>query len=144
MGDAEKPVLMVAVDDSVHSYYALEWTLDHFFAAYGPDHPFKLKLVHARPTPFPSSDSPDPVSVDPYQVNDVSVIVREGDARDVMIEALEKHKASILVLGSHGYGVVKRQVIIIRVILGSVSDYCAHHCNCTVMIVKKLKSGHGH
>ncbi|KAK0608656.1 hypothetical protein LWI29_033925 [Acer saccharum] len=65
---SEKPVLMVAVDDSVHSYYALEWTLDHFFAAYGPDHPFKLKLVHARPTPFPSSDSPDPVSVDPYQV----------------------------------------------------------------------------
>ncbi|KAK4855758.1 hypothetical protein QYF36_010554 [Acer negundo] len=73
------------------------------------------------------------------QVNDVSVIVLEGDARDVMIEVVEKNKASILVLGSYGYG-----VLIKRVILRSVSDSCAHYCNCTVMIVKKPKSGHGH
>jgi nucleotide-binding universal stress UspA family protein len=26
-----------------------------------------------------------------------------------------------------------------RAVLGSVSDYCAHHAHCTVMIVKKPK-----
>ncbi|KAF3556416.1 hypothetical protein F2Q69_00010234 [Brassica cretica] len=39
----------------------------------------------------------------------------------------------ILVVGSHGYGAIKRAV------LGSVSDYCAHHAHCSVMIVKKPK-----
>ncbi|RRT48826.1 hypothetical protein B296_00034820 [Ensete ventricosum] len=29
-----------------------------------------------------------------------------------------------------------------RAVLGSVSDYCAHHAHCTVMIVKKPKPKH--
>ncbi|GMJ14090.1 hypothetical protein like AT2G47710 [Hibiscus trionum] len=45
-----------------------------------------------------------------------------------------KHQATVLVVGSHGYGLVQRAV------LGSVSDYCAHHAHCSVMIVKKLKT----
>lgn len=48
----EKPVMVVGLDDSQHSFYALEWTLDHFF---GPSSnslaaPFKLLIVHAKPT----------------------------------------------------------------------------------------------
>ncbi|MCE7766573.1 hypothetical protein GQL56_28500, partial [Pseudomonas putida] len=66
-------------------------------------------------------------------VNEVIVEVEEGDARNVLCEAVEKHHASILVVGSHGYGVLKRTV------LGSVSDYCAHHAHCSVMIVKRPK-----
>ncbi|KDO50050.1 hypothetical protein CISIN_1g0331891mg, partial [Citrus sinensis] len=27
-------------------------------------------------------------------------------------------------------------------VLGSVSDYCAHHAHCTVMIVKRPKTKH--
>ncbi|CAL9023934.1 unnamed protein product, partial [Prunus brigantina] len=56
-----------------------------------------------------------------------------GGARNVLCEAVERHKASMLVSGSHGYGAMKRAV------LGSVSDYCAHHARCTVMIVKRPK-----
>ena len=44
----------------------------------------------------------------PMQVTDVTVEVVEGDARNVMCEAVEKHHASILVVGSHGYGAIKR------------------------------------
>ncbi|GAU11221.1 hypothetical protein TSUD_342110, partial [Trifolium subterraneum] len=69
-------------------------------------------------------------------VKDIVVEVVEGDARNVLCDAVEKHHASILVLGSHGYGAIKRAV------LGSVSDYCAHHAHCTVMIVKKPKTKH--
>ncbi|MCD7454471.1 hypothetical protein HAX54_024910 [Datura stramonium] len=57
----------------------------------------------------------------------------EGDARNVICEAVERHHASILAMGCHGYGAFKRAV------LGSVSDYCSHHAHCSVMIVKKPK-----
>ncbi|KAK4775553.1 hypothetical protein SAY87_023514 [Trapa incisa] len=69
-------------------------------------------------------------------VNDVALEVGEGDPRYVLCEAVDKHHAAILVVGSHGYGTVKRAV------LGSVSDYCAHHAHCNVMIVKKPKTKH--
>lgn len=42
------------------------------------------------------------------QVNNVTVDVMEGDARSVMCEAADKHRATILVVGSHGYGPMKR------------------------------------
>lgn len=34
--------------------------------------------------------------------------VLEGDARSVLCEAAEKYGATILVLGCHGYGAIKR------------------------------------
>lgn len=42
------------------------------------------------------------------QVENVQVEVMEGDPRNVMPEAVDKHGAALLVLGSHGYGAVKR------------------------------------
>lgn len=47
---AEKPVMVVGVDESSHSFYALEWTLDRFFAPFAPNHPYHLVIVHARPS----------------------------------------------------------------------------------------------
>jgi hypothetical protein len=41
------------------------------------------------------------------------VEVVEGDARNVLCDAVEKHHASILVLGSHGYGAIKRYKFIL-------------------------------
>ncbi|XP_057966541.1 universal stress protein PHOS34 [Malania oleifera] len=161
MATAEKPVMMVAVDDSEHSTYALEWTLDHFFTPYTPNHPFKLLIIHAKPSPttavglagpgvaevFPMVDS-DLKKIaarvvekakeicNSKLVNDAAIEIVEGDARNVLCDAVERHHASMLVVGSHGYGAIKRAV------LGSVSDYCAHHAHCTVMIVKRPKTKH--
>jgi len=42
------------------------------------------------------------------QVSDVVVEVIEGDARNVMCDAVDRHHASMLVVGSHNYGAVKR------------------------------------
>lgn len=44
------------------------------------------------------------------QVTDVSYEVKEGDARNVLCEAVERHHADMLVMGSHGYGAFKRLV----------------------------------
>lgn len=42
------------------------------------------------------------------QVGEVVLEAIEGDPRNVLCEAVEKHHASILVVGSHGYGAIKR------------------------------------
>ncbi|XP_019428259.1 PREDICTED: universal stress protein PHOS32-like isoform X1 [Lupinus angustifolius] len=160
---SEKQVMVIAIDDSEHSTYALKWTLDHFFVPV-TNHIFKLVLVHAKPSatsavglagpvyagaaeilPIVDSDlrkiaarvieSAKQICFD-KSVTDVIVEVVEGDPRNVLCEAVEKHHASILVVGSHGYGAIKRAV------LGSVSDYCAHHAHSSVMIVKKPKTKH--
>ncbi|XVF21964.1 hypothetical protein REPUB_Repub12eG0134100 [Reevesia pubescens] len=161
MATSEKQTMVVGIDDSEHSIYALEWTLDHFFAPFASNPPFNLFIVHAKPTAVSAVGLAGPGAADvlPYvdadlrkiasrvvekakefclskSVNDAVVEVVEGDARNVLCEAVEKHHASVLVVGSHGYGAIKRAV------LGSVSDYCAHHAHCSVMIVKKPKTKH--
>lgn len=43
--------MVIAVDESEHSFYALGWALDHLFVKSGLDHAFSLVLVHARRIP---------------------------------------------------------------------------------------------
>lgn len=43
-----KPVMLVGIDDSDHSYYALEWTLKHFFAL-GQPQQYHLVLLTSKP-----------------------------------------------------------------------------------------------
>ncbi|GAB4841142.1 hypothetical protein Ancab_021886 [Ancistrocladus abbreviatus] len=129
----EKPVMVVGIDDSEHSFYALEWALEHFFTPHAPEFPFKLFIVHAKATPASAIGlaGPGAAEVLPYveadlkasaarvvgkakelclskSVNDITLEIIEGDARNVLCEAVEKLHASILVVGSHGYGAIKR------------------------------------
>ncbi|KAL2945389.1 Universal stress protein A-like protein [Bienertia sinuspersici] len=161
MAMPEKPVMLIGIDDSEQSFYALTWAIDHFFTPFAPNFPFKLTLVHSKPTPTSAIGfaGPGGSEVLPFvdtdlkkiaarvsekakelchskSVLDVSIEVVEGDARNVLCEAVETHNASLLVVGSHGYGAIKRAV------LGSVSDYCSHHAHCSVMIVKMPKIKH--
>ncbi|XP_027343880.1 universal stress protein PHOS34-like [Abrus precatorius] len=154
---SEKRVMVVAMDEHEHSNYALEWTLEHFFTPFAPNAPFSLVIVNAKPSPplavsmagpgseiFPAVEVQLKVIAEQIieramqicssrSIHEVTVEVAEGDARNVLCEAVDRHHATILVLGSHGYGAIKRAV------LGSVSDHCAHHAHCTVMIVKRPK-----
>ncbi|KNA11262.1 hypothetical protein SOVF_136880 [Spinacia oleracea] len=156
MSSTEKAVMIVGIDESDESFHALEWTLDKFFTPYAPNFPFNVLLVYAKPTSTTAIGLTGPgaaqvlsfVEADlkrvaariiikakdlchSKSVHDVSVKVIEGDARSVLCGAVEKNNASMLVVGSHGYGALK------RTFLGSVSDYCAHNAHCSVMIVKK-------
>ena len=38
--------------------------------------------------------------------------VENGDPRDVICEVAEKINADVLVMGSHGYGLIKRWVVV--------------------------------
>ncbi|XP_056170490.1 uncharacterized protein LOC115673398 [Syzygium oleosum] len=154
----QEEVMVVGVDESELSLYALQWTLDCFFAPFAPHFPFKLVVVHAKPSPASVIGVAGPRVIkvlpivdadlrkiaawvtqkakdicDSRSVHDVTFQVMEGDARSVLCDAVEKHHASVLVVGSHGHGAMKRAVS------GSVSDYCSHHAHCTVLIVKRPK-----
>lgn len=60
----------------------------------------------------------------------VETRVEKGDPRDVICEMAEKLGAHVVVMGSHGYGLIK------RAFLGSVSNHCAHNLKCPLLIVK--------
>ncbi|KAL6847415.1 hypothetical protein ACP4OV_023268 [Aristida adscensionis] len=161
VGSGKKAVMVVGVDESEHSGYALEWTLRHFFAPGQPQRHRLLVVAAKTPASFvvgagAGAGTPELLpkleadlkraaaqAVDKAKrlcsqvVEDVGYEVFEGDARNVLCDAVERHHAEMLVVGSHGYGAFKRAV------LGSVSDYCSHHAHCTVMIVKAPKHNKG-
>lgn len=151
--------ILVAVDDSDHSLFALSWALDHLLL---PLHhrtlPDSVVLLHVQSHPqiFVGPAGPGfyitPEILDSVRKHqeetskkvlhrakalcderklDTEAMIAIGDPRDAICGAVEKLHADFLVVGSHGYGALK------RAFLGSVSDYCAHNANCPVVIVKK-------
>ncbi|KAK4761475.1 hypothetical protein SAY87_029359 [Trapa incisa] len=152
--------IVVAVDESEESTYALTWCLTNLISSNFKD---TLFLVHARSPPalYTGLDgsgymlSSDTVATMEKYGNVVAESVMKkaqkicrdlagdirvdtrvegGDARDVICQMVERLNADILVMGSHGYGLIK------RTFLGSVSNHCAQNAKCPVMIVKKPKS----
>jgi nucleotide-binding universal stress UspA family protein len=61
----------------------------------------------------------------------VSTELREGDVRREIVQAAERSRAKLIVLGSHSRKGLS------RVVLGSVSEYVARHAHCSVQIVRK-------
>ncbi|PWA39061.1 adenine nucleotide alpha hydrolases-like superfamily protein [Artemisia annua] len=57
-------------------------------------------------------------------------LILEGDTKEMLCQAVEEMHFDLLVVGSRGLGAIK------RAFLGSVSDFCAHHAKCPVLIVK--------
>ncbi|XP_071908568.1 uncharacterized protein [Coffea arabica] len=159
--------VMVAVDESEGSFYALKWTLNHFFhqlpaaGAVPPEEPGRessmITIVHVQepfqPFIYPAGPAvyATPMVVESVkraqEKNAASVLSRallmckdykikaetlilEGDPKDRICEAAEELHVDLVVVGSRGLGKIK------RAFLGSVSDYCAHHVRCPVLIVK--------
>ncbi|CAM8893354.1 unnamed protein product [Rhodiola kirilowii] len=64
----------------------------------------------------------------------VERVVENGDRSNVICQVAAKLNVDVLVMGSHGYGMIK------RAFLGSVSNHCAQTVKCPVLIVKRPKS----
>ncbi|KAI8814452.1 hypothetical protein BJ742DRAFT_785462 [Cladochytrium replicatum] len=58
-------------------------------------------------------------------------IALRGDPRDELVAKVDELKATCLIMGSRGMGQFK------RALLGSVSDYCVHHANYPVLVVRE-------
>ncbi|EEF47280.1 universal stress protein PHOS34 [Ricinus communis] len=148
--------ILVAVDESKESMTALSWCLKNLVS---PNSSSTLVLLYVKPPPpvYSAFDaagylfSGDVISaMEKYSkdlinsvmeraeavyknsISNVKIerVVGSGDAKDVICNSVEKLRADTLVMGSHDYGFLK------RTLLGSVSDYCARHVKCPVVIVK--------
>ncbi|XP_059652319.1 universal stress protein A-like protein isoform X4 [Cornus florida] len=154
--EARERMILVAVDGGEESMYALSWCLKNVVYENSKD---TLILLYAKSprAVYPALDgtgylfsSEILASMDKYN-NDVGNCVIEkakrlckevkveakvelGDPRDVICQMAEKLGVDMVVMGSHGYGLIK------RTFLGSVSNHCAQNVKCPVLIVKKPKS----
>ncbi|KAE9589564.1 hypothetical protein Lal_00000451 [Lupinus albus] len=149
--------ILVAIDEGDESIYALSWCLKNLVFQNSKD---TLILLYVKPprAVFSSFDYPADfvitadvmANMDKHSqqvadrvietatrlcnnIQNVEMKVGYGDPRDVICEMTQKLGADILVMGSHGYGVIK------RTFLGSVSNHCAQNAKCSVLIVKRPK-----
>lgn len=60
----------------------------------------------------------------------VTTLVKEGDARSVILDCADKWHADLIIVGSHGRKGLN------RFLMGSVSDAVARHARCSVEIVR--------
>ncbi|XP_053375231.1 uncharacterized protein LOC123533802 [Mercenaria mercenaria] len=59
---------------------------------------------------------------------------QNGTPGEAILEAVKEEGADLLILGSRGRGFIR------RTFLGSISDYCLHHCNVPVIVCRYKKS----
>ena len=67
-------------------------------------------------------------TADPGSRVKISTTVREGNAAQVLVDAADG--ADLLVVGSRGHGGFA------GALLGSVSQHCAHHAPCPIVIIR--------
>ncbi|OVA13179.1 Universal stress protein A [Macleaya cordata] len=60
-------------------------------------------------------------------------IVKDHDMKERLCLEVERLGLSAVIMGSRGFGASKRSS---KGRLGSVSDYCVHHCVCPVVVVR--------
>ena len=64
----------------------------------------------------------------------ITTIVMEGSPKSVILEEADAFDADLIIVGSHGYGMIE------RFLLGSVSHAVALHAKCSVEIVRSPKN----
>lgn len=154
--------VVVAVDESSESAFALEWALSHVVF---PSDLLILLHVHSNPVAAPTSlgidqfgmedvymppDSSSRASVAALDASEALVqhFMRQagertkarcegrvvmGPTEERLVEELRGMEADVAVIGTRDYDVIS------RTFLGSVSDYLAHHCPCPLVVAKMPK-----
>jgi nucleotide-binding universal stress UspA family protein len=149
--------IVVGIDGSEISKQALAWAIEE-----GGFRKAHVLAVHAWQAPPPAADigpslmpSPqfDPlVALPQFEEAATQLVIgiveevagespevevfaeaREGPAKLVLVEAVEPD--DLLVVGSRGHGGLS------SILLGSVSQHCAHHAPCPVVIYRRPDDG---
>lgn len=157
----DQPVL-VGVDGSPPSGVALKWAAAAAHRSQVPlrvlqvrDHPAPQRLLASDPVwPLPVVTRPNAEAiaeagkfltrfvnttlstVPSDQLPAHQIVIRDGDAVESLITEAREAKAGLLVLGRRGLGGFA------SLLLGSVSDKCAAHAPCPVMVVAKDPDEH--
>jgi nucleotide-binding universal stress UspA family protein len=143
-------VIVVGVDGSEESRAALHWAVEEARLRDA-----RIRVVHAW-WAYPALAAGTPITADAWAALEESAdsfvagFVTEtlgepddleieasaihGSAAEVLVEAAEG--ADLLVVGSRGHGGFA------GLLLGSVSQQCAHHAVCPLVIVRGIPTGH--
>ncbi|KAK7290949.1 hypothetical protein RIF29_05758 [Crotalaria pallida] len=153
--------IAIAVDLSDESAYAVRWAVQNYLRPGD-----SVILLHVRPTSVlygadwgsadattgggaseeskqkleddfdnftasKASDLAEPLveAEIPYRIH----IVKDHDMKERLCLEVERLGLSAVIMGSRGFGALKRGA---KGRLGSVSDYCVHHCVCPVVVVR--------
>ncbi|KAK7257494.1 hypothetical protein RIF29_31513 [Crotalaria pallida] len=145
--------IAIAVDLSNESAYAVKWAVQNYLRQGD-----SVILLHVRPTSVlygadwgsdgaaASSESLKKLEDDfdsltsnkasavaeplveaeiPFRIH----IVKDHDMKERLCLEVERLGLSAMIMGSRGFGASKGRI-------GSVSDYCVHHCVCPVVVVR--------
>ncbi|KAJ3058968.1 hypothetical protein HDU99_006568 [Rhizoclosmatium hyalinum] len=147
-----KRTIAIAIDASKFSDYAFHWALEHYLRK--DDYVLLLNVQHHTtrpiginsgldaPTDTAVSSSPQKESHDlltkyakllaenEYAYKAVCIDPGFLSPKESIVREVATLKATALIVGS------RDQDVLSRGFLGSVSDYCAHHCHCPVLIAK--------
>jgi nucleotide-binding universal stress UspA family protein len=137
--------IVVGVDGSPESREALRWALEEarlrkaavravhawgnpylLTPGFGLPEDFEFPALHEAAENLLSSAVAEVAGENPDI--DIEEVVAEGPAGSVLVEAAKG--ADLLVVGSRGHGGF------VGLLLGSVSQQCAHHAPCPVLIVR--------
>ncbi|KAI5677576.1 hypothetical protein M9H77_08526 [Catharanthus roseus] len=159
-GGEKKKVVMVAIDSSECSHYALEWALHNSLLNSDQLLIFTVQPISDLNYLVASSmGSAPPELIRNFQQQQqkaadtllkkakelcdkhgitATTVTEVGDPKEKISEAVEKFNVTLLILGSHGRGPLQRLVLGSRwAFLGSVSNFCVHNVKCPVLVVKK-------
>ncbi|KAK8628831.1 hypothetical protein V6N13_009412 [Hibiscus sabdariffa] len=155
--------VIVGIDESDESFYALEWATNNLFNGIVGGEPNLVTLVHVHPPSKRYGVAPSAIPAGPgvTALPSTGVVDSERRAEEqisaaVLSRALEmcsnKVKAETLIVEGDPKDMLceiseqmKVDLLIVgsrglgrikRAFLGSVSDYCAHHAKCPTLIVK--------
>ncbi|GFZ21425.1 adenine nucleotide alpha hydrolases-like superfamily protein [Actinidia rufa] len=154
--EMKKKKVMVAIDVSEYSHYALEWAMKNlgdsianselfiftvqpiaeysylYASSFGaaPSDLVRTFLESQKKAAMALLDKAKDICSN-YGVVVAETMTEVGNPKEAICEAVEKHKIQLLILGSHSRGALK------RAFLGSVSSYCTQYAKCPVLVVKK-------
>ncbi|KAL8137611.1 hypothetical protein V2J09_003612 [Rumex salicifolius] len=154
-GEPKKKVI-IAIDESDCSYYAVEWALANLKSAITPDAGILLFTVISNDyggiiagsygAALPEliltiQDNQKKSTIAllekakelcaKHGVADAETVYEFGNPKEAICSAVDKYHAKLLVMGSHSKGAIQ------RAFLGSVSNYCVNNAKCPVMVVRK-------
>jgi nucleotide-binding universal stress UspA family protein len=137
--EVARPLVVVGIDGSVESLKATAWAAEQARATGGT---LELLIVWARPMSYglplvvggynPEQEAQDIVDKAATGIDlpaaQLHTSVVNGAPASVLVE--RSKSVDLLVVGSRGHGGFAEMV------LGSVSDHCAHHAHCPVVVVR--------
>ncbi|KAJ3125080.1 hypothetical protein HK100_010989 [Physocladia obscura] len=134
-------IIAVGLDSSEESTKAFYWAITNFITVADPEKiQNKLVLLTCIPENSSAGNSARLHGFLKSQLEKARLsighsvplraILLRGDPRDKICDAVEALNADVLVVGTRGYGAVKRAM------LGSVSDYLSKNSHCPCLIVK--------